>query len=123
VVNLFLKDLLAFNGIAVVITLILFGLGWSIMDAIFISLLALCALLLIAGGVIGFLLSSVSFGTLMKYFRRGGQKEEPSGEMHDKEQDRKNKEKREQVNTGKMMVIIGLVLFGESLLISLILLI
>jgi hypothetical protein len=121
-VNLFIKDLLAFNGIVIVIALILFGLGRTIMEAIFISLLSICALLLIGGGALGFLLSSVSFDSLLKHFRIGreGDGEKDEEELHNtSKQKSSDKEKREQVNMGKRMVIIGIILLGESLLISL----
>lgn len=121
--NLFLKDLLLFNGIAILLALLLYWLGRPIIDAVFISFLGICALLLIAGGVIGFFLSSISFEALTKYLGTGRGKDETSGGVRGTAEEKKAKEgeKREQVNTGKRMVFIGLTLFAESLLISLLL--
>jgi hypothetical protein len=114
--NLLIKDLVIFNVLSLVAAIILFLLGRSLIDAVSISLLIFCALLLISGGAIGFWLSSVSFERLQNFF--GGKKESTQGQ--EKKKNEKRKQKLEQVNTGKRIILIGLILFGESLLISLV---
>jgi len=108
------------NVVAIVLALILLGIGWSPINAISISYLILCALLLIFGGALGFFLSSVSFDTLIKFFSRSGKKEESEIEKRQPRSKAKAEERREQINLGKRMIIAGLVLLCESLLISLI---
>jgi hypothetical protein len=121
--NLLLRDLAIANTIAIVFTIILFGVGWNVINSISISYLILSALLLILGGALGFFLSSVSFYTLIKFFSRSGEKEESEVEKRQPRSKTKAEEGREQINLGKRMIITGLVLLCESFLISLILII
>jgi hypothetical protein len=119
-VNMLLRDLVIANVAAIIFALILFMVGWSPINAISISFLISCALLLIWGGALGFFLSSASFDSLMKYFRRSHEREEES-EVDNRRPKLKTKkeERKEQVNVGKRLIITGFILLGELLLLSL----
>ena len=114
--NLLIRDLVIFNVFSLLTALALFFFGRTLIDGIFISLLFFCALLLISGGAIGFLFSSVSFERIQKFFR--GRKEEK--QEQEKKKTEKKEQRLEQLNVGKRIILIGLILLGESLLISLV---
>jgi len=117
-VNLLLRELLIFNAIALLTAFIIFLIGWDLINAIIVSFLLLSALLFIGGGAIGFFLSSSSFETLQKFFRR---KTDESVDQVKNEKKEKIVINRERVNVAKRMLLIGSILFGESLLISILL--
>jgi hypothetical protein len=119
--NILFRDLAIANVAALALAVVLFGIGWSPMNAISISLLIFSAILLVFGGALGFFLSSASFDWLSKLFRRSEKREEESEvEKRRPKIQTKAEERKEQVNAGKRFIFIGLILLGESLLLSLV---
>lgn len=101
-------------------TAILFLAGWSLINALSISLLMICAILLIFGSALGFFLTSSSFDALLERFgkRERGEEESEVEKRRPKVQTRAEL-RSEQIDFGKRMIFVGLILLGESLLISL----
>jgi len=119
--NLLLRDLAIANVVALALAVVLFGIGWSLINAISISLLVLCAILLIFGGALGFFLSSSSFDWLLKIFRISEKQEEESeAEKRRPKIKTKAEERKEQVDAGKRIIFIGFIMLGESLILSLV---
>lgn len=119
--NLLIRELVIANALAAALSIVLYMIGWSAINAVSLSLLVLCGLFLILGGALGFFLSSISFHSLLRFFRGGAKKEEESEiERRRPELKTKGEEERGQINTGKRLIIAGLVLMGELLLISLV---
>jgi hypothetical protein len=117
--NLLLRDLALANVAAFALAVLFFALGWSLISAISISLLACCAVLLVFGGALGFFLSGASFDWISKLFRRPQQREEESEVEKRRPKIMTEKEERkEQINAGKRLIIIGFILLGESLMVS-----
>lgn len=118
--NLLLRDLAVVNVVGLGLTAILFLAGWSLINALSISLLMICAILLIFGSALGFFLTSSSFDALLERFgkRERGEEESEVEKRRPKVQTRAEL-RSEQIDFGKRMIFVGLILLGESLLISL----
>lgn len=118
--NLLLRDLVVCNLGIVLISAVLYMAGWSLVNAISISCLAAFALLMIWGGALGFFLSSASFDFLSGLLRRGLRREEDQEDSRRQPKaTTKEEERKALVNTGKRLIILSLIILGESLIITL----
>ncbi len=119
-VNIFLRDIIICNLVGILLSGVLYLVGWSPINALSISFLIICALLFIWGGALGFFLSSASFDFLSRIL--GRRNKEESEEIRRPTPERKSKEelKKEQINLGKRMIVAGALVLGELLIITLV---
>jgi len=118
--KLFLRDVLLLNLASLAVSLLLYLAGRDFFISFLVVLMVLSAIFLILGGSIGFLLSSVSFPVLERFFRRRDAKLE----MQTSEKDEAGKEKegkllKERIQRGKRLVILGFAVLIESFILGL----
>jgi hypothetical protein len=112
--DIFIKDLVLFNLIALAGAFVLYLFGRNIYSDFLVILFLMSALLLILGGALGFFLSGVSFQSLMRLLRGKSPKDDS------KTDDERKRETKESIGTGKVLAIMGGALLLESLLLALI---
>jgi len=108
--RILLADFVILNGIAIAISALGSFLGWGLFNTFVLTIFLLSGIVLIFGGYLGFFVSSVAYGKLFALLRL---KREDKGE----EQKKEAKEKPEK--RGLRMVVLGTMLFVESLVLTL----
>ncbi len=111
-------DLVISNATAFLIAAVIYSAGGGLLGGFMVALLLASALMLIMGGLFGFLLSSASIHAIDKRSRSGkAGKNSGTGKTGAKAE--APIPMKEQVRIGKRFALLGLALLGESILLAL----
>ncbi|MDI9609329.1 MAG: hypothetical protein QFX34_03510 [Candidatus Verstraetearchaeota archaeon] len=108
--RILVADFIILNMIALMVSFLGSLAGWNFLNTFVLTIFLLSGIVLIFGGYLGFFVSSIAYSKLFAYLRL-------KREGKDEEQKKENKEKPEK--RGLRMVVLGVLLFTESLALTL----